>query len=262
MSDEFRIPPPGYRSGPERRAAEGRRLVLTGGAIGVVLLVFVIGYAALTGGGPNSVPIITAPTTAVKVKPSDPGGLDLPNQSSQLLGGVGSGGTASLAPAPEVANPAGLAASQNQPPAPAVPPPAASVPTPPPAVAVPSVPETAAQPGSGAATHIVPPSKSAARVGNLAQEYAPPVTHSGKAGHVQVQLAALDSVDAAHAEWDHLSHRMPALFHGRSPIFMHADVNGRSFWRVRTAGFASVSTATTFCDAVRGQGGRCTVAAF
>jgi hypothetical protein len=261
MSDEFRIPPPGYRSGPERRAAEGRRLVLTGGAIGVVLLAFVIGYAALTGGGPNAVPIITAPTAPLKVKPSDPGGLDLPAQSSQLLGGVGSGGTANLAPAPEVANPAGLAASQNQPPAPApAPPPAASLP--PPAVAVPSVPETAAQPGSGPATHIVPPSKSAARVGNLAQEYAPPASHAGKGGHVQVQLAALESSDAAHAEWEHLAHRMPDLFQGRSPIFMHADVNGRSFWRVRTAGFASVSAAATFCDAVRGQGGRCTVAAF
>jgi len=259
MSDEFRIPPPGYRSGPERRAAEGRRLVLTGGAVGVVLLLIVIVYAAFSG-GPATVPIITAPTTPVKMKPSDPGGLDLPSQSSQLLGGAGSGGTANLAPAPEVPNPAGLAASQNQPPAPA-PTPAPAAPASPPAVVVPSVPETAAKPGGGPTTHIVPPSRSAARVGNLAQEYAP-ATHAMKSGHVQVQLAALESVDAAHAEWDHLAHRMPDLFQGRSPIFMHAEVNGRSFWRVRTSGFGSVAAATKFCDDVRAQGGRCTVAAF
>ncbi len=267
MSDEFRIPPPGYRSGPERRAAEAKRLVLAGGAIGVVLLFAVIAYL-VSGGGSNSVPVIQAPTTPVKVKPADPGGLQLPNQSSQLLGNTGGSGDATLAPAPEAPNPAGLAATPPTPPpaptpAPAAPPVAAAPPPPPPAAtSVPSIPETPAAPGSGRMAAIVPPSAKTARMGNLAQEYTPPAGHAAKSGHVQVQLAALDSEDGAHAEWDHLSRRMPDLFQGRSPIFMHADVNGRGFWRVRTAGFSSVAAATKFCADVRGQGGRCTVASF
>jgi hypothetical protein len=63
-------------------------------------------------------------------------------------------------------------------------------------------------------------------------------------------------------EWDHLTHRMPALFDGRHPIFVEAHVNGHTYWRVRTTGFASVSEANRFCDDVHAQGGACTVASF
>jgi hypothetical protein len=109
--------------------------------------------------------------------------------------------------------------------------------------------------------NITPPSAGAATVHNLAQEYNPPV-RSAEHGHVRVQLAALDSQEAALREWEHLTHRMPALFGGRRPIFAEAHVNGHTFWRVRTAGFASVPDATRFCHDVRAQGAACTVALF
>ena len=52
--DEVRIPPPGYRSAPQRRAAEGRRTILAAGSVGAVLLLCVVGYFAATGGGPEA----------------------------------------------------------------------------------------------------------------------------------------------------------------------------------------------------------------
>ena len=42
--DEVRSPPPGYRSAPQRRAAETRRMVVAVGGVGAVLLLGVAGY--------------------------------------------------------------------------------------------------------------------------------------------------------------------------------------------------------------------------
>jgi hypothetical protein len=208
--------------------------------------------------------MIQAPPGPVKVKPADPGGLQVNTQTSALLGSNGSAAGANLAPAPEAPDPAALAATANQEqPQPTPPPPApAAVKPPAPAVAVLSVPETAAPSAPHqTAMNIPPPSASAAAVHNLAQEYNPPVQSAGH-GHVRVQLAALDSQAAALREWEHLAHRMPALFDGRRPIFAEAHVNGHTYWRVRTAGFVSVNEAAQFCHNVRARGAACTVALF
>jgi SPOR domain len=270
--DEVRIPPPGYRSAPQRRAAEARRMMMAVGGVGAVLLLCVGGYYAATGGGSAGVPIIQPQPGPIKVKPADPGGLQVSAQTSALLGGDGSGANANLAPAPEAPDPAALAAAANQEqsaataptPAPmaAVPPPPPPAPAPAPAVSVPSVPETAAMTApEKTAMNIPPPSPGAAAVHNLAEEYTPPVA-SAQHGRVHVQFAALGSQQAAFHEWDRLSHRMPGLFDGRRPIFAEAHVNGHTYWRVRTAGFASVAEASRFCGDVRARGAACTVALF
>ena len=269
MEDELRIPPPGYRSGPQRRAAEARRMVVAVGGVGAVLLLCVVGYFAASGGGQEGgVPVIAAPPGAVKVKPDNPGGLQVNTQTSALLGSNGSGAGANLAPAPEAPDPAALAAAADQELTPSqsvasAPPTAtAGVSAAAPAVTVPAVPETPAPPAPQQATMNIPsPSASGAAVHNLTQEYRPPAP-SAEHGPVRVQLAALDSQDAALREWERLAHRMPTLFDGRHPIFAEAHVNGHTFWRVRTAGFTSVTEATQFCNDVHARGAACTVAAF
>jgi hypothetical protein len=257
--DEVRIPPPGYRSAPQRRAAEARRMVLAVAGAGVVLTLCVVGYLAATGGGPEGVPVIQAPPGAVKVKPDDPGGMQVNTQTNALLGSGGSDANADLAPAPEEPDPAALAAAANQEQAlPASPLAGTGAAT----AAAPTVPETPApSPPQQTAMIVPPPSAGAAQTHNLAQEYKPPVS-SPEHGALRVQLAALDSQQAALREWVHLTHRMPTLFDGRQPIFVEAHVNGHTFWRVRTAGFASVSEANQFCNDVRAQGAACTVALF
>ena len=274
--DDVRIPPPGYRSAPQRRAVEARRMVAAAGAVGAVLLLCAIGYFVAKDGGPEGVPVIQAPPGSVKVKPDDPGGLQVSSQTSALLGNAGSGAGANFAPAPEAPDPAALAAAANQeqapPPArtaqmpsgapPAVVPSASTISANPMvAVPVPTVPETPAPAAPKQTAMNGLPSAPVAGAQNLAQEYIPPAP-SQDHGHVRVQLAALASQDAALREWERLAHRMPTLFEGRRPIFAEAHVSGHTFWRVRTAGFASVPDAARFCSDVRARGAACTVALF
>jgi SPOR domain len=77
-----------------------------------------------------------------------------------------------------------------------------------------------------------------------------------------VQLAALTSEEAAHAEWAQLAKKMPDLLNGRQPTYSRTERDGHTFWRVRTSGFADVAQARSFCDRVRAKGAGCAVADF
>jgi Flp pilus assembly protein TadD len=70
-----------------------------------------------------------------------------------------------------------------------------------------------------------------------------------------VQLASLNSEEAAHDTWQQLSKRFPNLLNGKHPVFSHAERDGHTFWRVRTSGFQDVAQAQTFCDHLRTAGG-------
>jgi Flp pilus assembly protein TadD len=74
-----------------------------------------------------------------------------------------------------------------------------------------------------------------------------------------VQLAALDSEEAAHDKWEELAKRFPALLGARQPIYSQTARDGHTFWRVRTTGFQDVAQAQSFCARVRTAGGACTV---
>ena len=79
---------------------------------------------------------------------------------------------------------------------------------------------------------------------------------------VIVQLAAVASEQAAQAEWQRLSKRMPDLLGARKPTVQRVDRDGRTIWRVRTGGFADLAEATSFCARVRAKGASCSIAAF
>jgi hypothetical protein len=77
-----------------------------------------------------------------------------------------------------------------------------------------------------------------------------------------VQLAALSSEESARTEWTQLTKKMPDLMSGRQPNYSRIEREGRTFWRVRTAGFADMAEARSFCDRVRAKGAGCSVADF
>jgi len=88
-----------------------------------------------------------------------------------------------------------------------------------------------------------------------------PVSNGSDATEHQavVQLAALNSEEAAHDKWQQLSKRFPDLLNGRQPVFLRTERDGQAFWRVRTSGFQNVSQAQGFCDRMRTAGGGCSV---
>ena len=295
MSDDLSIPNPGYRGTQARRYGTGqgrtrrrldpdtRRLAMFAGGLGAVL-VALIGGSALIGHRDTEIPVITADTRPIRVKPDNPGGMKIDGAENDVFSAGSDTADSKLAPPPEAPDAKALRA-ESAPTAEtpdtkarraeSAPPPVVAVPAPPPAVAPPpattSVLPAAMTPPPPAApvaaarpvqTTSVLASRTASVVAAKPQmaaaEGRPPV-----GGHqVEVQLAALTSEQAAHNEWQLLSKRLGDLLDGRQPDFSRTERDGHAFWRIRTSGFADVAQARAFCDHVRAKGGGCSVADF
>jgi cell division septation protein DedD len=77
-----------------------------------------------------------------------------------------------------------------------------------------------------------------------------------------VQMAALDSAEAASAQWQKMRARLPSLLADRTPAVQLAEVKDRTFWRLRTGLFASARRANAFCAKLKIVGSGCwTIAA-
>jgi hypothetical protein len=263
MSDDISIPSPTYRvprhSGGMDPAT--RKLALIAAGIGGTLLVVVGGWSML-GHHSQGVPVVQADSGPLRVKPANPGGLQVAGATNDIFSGGNDTDVEKLAPAAETPDPQGLRAPP--PPAPAAtarvaapdaaapalaanaPPMPAPVPAPLPRT---TAPDLAAQKPVAAAA---PPAKPAAT----------PAEHGAVGKRPSVQVAALSSEQAARAEWEHMVKRWPDLFGGRQPAFSKIEHGGQVFWRVRTGGFDGVNQATVFCERLRAKGGGCSVADF
>ena len=238
MSDDASIRTPTYRVARERGMDPAtKRLALIAAGLGSALLA-VIGVWSVNGhhtsGG--GVPVIEPPSGPMRVKPANPGGMQLAPGDEIFAGGSGGDtSTDKLAPPPETPDPQALRPPPKSAPAPqAVPAPVAVAPASGPA----HVSSEAAPSPVGAAA------KSAV---------SPPVDRT------TVQLAALPTEEAAKQQWALLQHRLPDLLRGRDPAISKIGVDGRVWWRVRTGGFADPAAARGFCDQVHAKGGACDV---
>lgn len=72
-----------------------------------------------------------------------------------------------------------------------------------------------------------------------------------------VQVGAFDSNAIAQGEWQRLAGRNGGLFSGKAPVIQEHQSNGRTFWRLRVAGFDSLSEARQFCSALQSSGTDC-----
>ena len=247
MPSDFEIPVPTYRV-PRRPEPGMRRLALIAGGLGAALVALVAVWS-LGGHRAGTVPVIEADSRPMRVKPANPGGLQVADQTEDdLLSKNPDAGDRSgkLAPAAEVPAPAALRAQEDAA-ARVSAHPAAAKPAPPPALAA----EPTAPPPAQAAAPVKPAS------------FAPvPAAASPAASHTVVQLAAMDSREQAQQEWTRLSRKMPGLLDGRHPAILSVARDGHELWRLRTGGFADEAAAKTFCDKVRAHGGACSVATF
>lgn len=253
MSDDISIPRPGFAAPHRLRGLEPgtKRLIWIASGL-VVGLAGIVGVASLVGGGHTAeTPVVQADSRPVRVKPENPGGLQVAGLNNEIFSGGSDTGGSKLAPPPETPNPKALQA----PPAPA-PPVVLSAPV----VAAPigAAPIISQSGVAQSGVALNPPGPPISAKPAAPPPVAKPVAGKGPS----VQLAALGSETSAHNEWQALTKKMPDILSGRQPTFSKVERDGKTYWRVRTGGFADVAAAKTFCERVRTKGGGCTVADF
>jgi SPOR domain len=251
---------PSWRPNQEKPAVSARMLAVAGGLLGLAAL----GGAATWGisrMGPHPVPVIEADPRPLKVRPDQPGGMVVQNQDQLVLEGAaqrrlaerGRATIAQLDAGPEA--PAFDLLRQHAAPAP----PALAAATPAAPVASPATAPTAlATPSAlgAAATAALPPPVALAVTATMATpaaiaESALPAPVAGGRSHAQ--FGALNSEEAARAEWERLVRRAPELA-AFQPRITRLDREGQpTLWRLRATGLADAAAAKALCDAVRAR---------
>jgi hypothetical protein len=238
-----------------------RRLAIIAGGIGVAL-VAIIGVWSLSGSRSGTVPVIQAEKGPIRVKPENPGGMQVMGLNEDITADSSAGGKEKLAPAPEAPDPQALkaqmqAAAQQAAKVSSAPAKPAQV-----AKATPAQPVSLETPSQPATPPVSGLPQTKPETTSRAANPAPAAETKNVGRGTQVQLAALSSERAAMTAWEHLSKQMPELLSGRQPHVMRAEVDGRTYWRLRTGGFASIAQATQFCERVRAKGSGCSIASF
>lgn len=72
-----------------------------------------------------------------------------------------------------------------------------------------------------------------------------------------VQLGAFDDAETARKEWQRLAARFGTYLAGRSRVIQEAQSGGRTFFRLRAAGFADEADARRFCAALLAEQAAC-----
>ncbi|WP_102223591.1 SPOR domain-containing protein [Acidimangrovimonas sediminis] len=78
-----------------------------------------------------------------------------------------------------------------------------------------------------------------------------------KPGTRLVQLGAYPDTDTAKAAWTRIAEQFGALIDGHGEVIQQAQSGGRTFYRLRAAGFESDSDARAFCAALTAQNAGC-----
>lgn len=242
----------------QREQRSRPRVLLLAGVVGVLAFVAAVALVGTGERAEREVPLIVADTAPFRVRPADPGGMQVPNQDQLVYQRMAGAPVAPpgrrievLLPPPEAPLPVPRPAP---PPAPD-PAPALAAPAEPPAA--PASPPPRPAPAEAAPGLPLPPPPPAVAA---AQPAAPaPAAPRRADGLVQVQLAAVGSEAAAQPEWNRLRARMPDLLGDHALVVSRGERDGQPFWRVRTGGFADVAAARGFCDQVRARGFTCFV---
>lgn len=103
------------------------------------------------------------------------------------------------------------------------------------------------------ATRAAPPSGIAAAVAAAVEM--PP--ESIMAGTNLVQLGAFDSPEIARSEWARLADRFDSFMAGKTRVVQSATSGGRTFYRLRAAGFDDIADARRFCAALTAENADC-----
>ena len=250
--DDFLFRP--HRAKGQRLDPAIQRMAIAAGGVSVLVILVAwvwSGVHPYTFGPP---PVISPPTTPLRVVPADPGGMVVPGANIPIMSGdMDAGGAPHLAPAAQVPDIAALDQAAG------LTPPAQTAMAGQASASTSAAPQQTAAAGQAAADEpgeVIPAASQAPRPGSTA-------TSAAQAeGMSVVQLAATSDEDGVLGAWVQLRQKFPALMAGRQPEIIPAIVNGQSVWRLRVGGFASPQAAKDFCSQLTSQGAACTVAAF
>jgi hypothetical protein len=235
-------PPPELREPPQRRS---RALGVFVATFALAAFAAVVWYAydqGLQRGSEATAPLIKADPTPTKVRPAQPGGLQVPNQDKLVYEAMRPGEAEGpkverLLPPPE---------KPVDPPAP--PPPTAPAPTP---VAEPK-PAPAPAPPPAAPPSAAPPSAAPPSAAAPAPKAAP--------GNFRIQVGALREQAAAEAEWRRVQKRFPDELSGLEHRVQRVDLGpGKGvFFRIQSTG-VSEAAAGAICTSLKAKGQPCIV---
>lgn len=86
---------------------------------------------------------------------------------------------------------------------------------------------------------------------------APVASTPVQSGTVLAQIGALDSKADAERHWGKVSGKFGSLFSGKRQVIQTAETGGRTFVRLRVAGFTDMAEARRFCAALIAEGTDC-----
>ena len=255
-------PPPILEEAPQ----DSGRFVSIALALGALaVFVAIVWYAYDQGrqaGSEAVAPLIKAPGKPVKIKPSDPGGMAVPNRDKVIFEGVSEGGeqrVERLLPPPETplpppAKPAADGATETAPAARA-----SLIPPPPKAVegsAAPKAAEAPAAPKAAAAPKnpVQAPTSATPRAESKPTQVAKPA-----AGTYRVQIAAVRSAKAARAEWARLQRKNKDVLGSLTFASQKVDLGAKGvFYRIQ-AGMVARAEARKICATLRARKQPCLV---
>lgn len=221
-----------------------KRMAMAAGGVSIVVIVIAwlwSGFHPYTFGPP---PVISPPTTPLRIVPEDPGGLEVPEADVPIMSGQSiSDIQPQLAPAGAVPDITALDQEAGLTPASALQPPMAQANA-----------DDEANPDKPKS--LKPAMSQTPRPGSTATSAA------AAEGLSSVELAAMGSEDAVLGFWVTLQQKFPQLMTGRQPEIFPSIANGQSVWRLRLGGFTSSAAAQTFCNTVAAQGTACSVVTY
>lgn len=194
---------------------------------------------------PDNVPLIKADPNPIKVKPEQPGGLQVPDRNMMIYNErPGGPPVEKLLPPPE------------QPQArPVAPPPAAVQPQ-----------QLAMAPQAGSAPPLpavkpFTPEPVAPHAGPAARPGTPEAIGADRGGHIRLVLASLKTPDEARAEWARLKRASPDILGKMTADAVRADLGEKGVWyRIEAGSFAHPAAAERVCRELKAHHLGCSVA--
>ncbi|MGY6769185.1 SPOR domain-containing protein [Komagataeibacter xylinus] len=254
-------PPRGGRGGTDFRALLARfagssllgddpltrKLVYGAAGLGGILVIAIGGWS-LFGHHEGGIAVLGPPPGPVRVKPADPGGMQILGAGDGM---AADGGVMRLSPPPEQPQPDAMARQY-------APPPGSDSAdggnaSPPPATA-PAPAETPAPSGPAPQEPAQKPAEPARQAEESPATLPPPVPRALNegSGAYGVQLAALDSQEAALKSWSQLLSRYPGVFGSYQPAVIKAERGGKTFYRLRIKGLSKAQAASV-CEKVKAK---------